>query len=71
MTDLGDVLDIVCAEGNFENRSTHRKYIFFLFPKLKVAGRQNLTPFLVLVLPPMAVFGDLLVFKEFSYFYLL
>ena len=30
MTDLADVLDVGCADGNFENRSVHTIMCFFV-----------------------------------------
>ena len=32
MTDLADVLDVICADGSFENRSTHTGMYFFCSP---------------------------------------
>ena len=44
-TDLAVVLDVICADGNFENRSTHMS-MYFLFPNLRAVGRQSLIQFL-------------------------
>ena len=30
MIDLADVLDVICVDGNFENRSTHTNMYFFV-----------------------------------------
>ena len=49
MIDFSDVLDVICADGNFENLSTHTN-MYFLFPILVVTDRRNLIPFLGLVL---------------------
>ena len=46
MIDLADVLDVICADENFENRSTHTN-MYFLFPILAVTDRQSLILFLI------------------------
>ena len=71
MIDFADVLDVICADGNFEILSTHTPICIFLFPILKVTDRRNLIQFLGLVLRPLGVSLGYCDLKEVSSSYLL